>query len=340
MNLDIIQVLSSISIPLVLVFIAVIGYQVLMRFIRITEKNREREFELKRIELDAKLKPDSKSESEKPTFTPSGYIILNLKENQKSIFLDLLRGFEEFAELKGYKISFSYDGSLSNRVAFKFTIIEGGISVSEEKVRQDLKEYINKVQKGDSFDDIDIIVPPEHHHMTMMKLKNRLSFLQQTYATQKNALQLYERLIKIFGSPLNTPTTQFYIQGSGSQDAPIYSAVGSQQVAQGRDIQLIDNVANQNMNLGSTFEERKEIIDTLQNIIYKLYNEKDETNEDARETIRQLNRAKEELCDEEKPDPYRVKRYLEKAKQLFSTASFAKETIDSFKDLLAMFNIL
>lgn len=339
MDLNLIQLLSTISIPLIIVIIAVVGYSVLIRFIRISERNREREFELKRIELDAKLKPDSKNESEKPSFTPSGYIILNLKEDQKSIFLDLLRGFEEFAELKGYKISFSYDGSLSNRVAFKFTIIEGGISVSEEKVRQDLKEYINRVQKGDSFDDIDIIAPSEHNHITMMKLKNRLSFLQQTYATQKNAIQLYEKLIKTFGYPLNTPTNQFYIQGSGSQDAPIYSAVGSQQVAQGRDIKLIDNVANQNINLGSTFEERKEIIDTLQNIIYKLYNEKDEAKDNAVEAIRQLNRAKEELCDEEKPDPSRVKRYLEKAKQLFSTASFAKETIDSFKDLLAMFNI-
>ena len=325
---------------MILLFIAIVGYQVLMRFFRISEKNREREYDLKRIELDAKLKSDSRSDSETATFTPSGYIILNLKEDQKSIFLDLLRGFEEFAELKGYKISFSYDGSMSNRVAFKFTILEGGISVSEEKVRQDLKEYINKVQKGDSFDDIDIMVPPEHHHITMMKLKNRLSFLQQTYATQKNALQLYDRLIKTFGTPFNPPSTQFYIQGSGSQEAGIYSAVASQQVAQGRDIKLIDNVANQNINIGSTYEERKELIDTLGSIIYKLYKEQDETEKEASEAARQLNKAKDELSEEEKPDPSRIKRYLEKAKQLFSTASFAKETIDAFKDLLAMFNIM
>jgi hypothetical protein len=262
-----------------------------------------------------------------------------MAENQKSIFLDLLRGFEEYAELKGYKISFSYDGSMNNRVAFKFTILEGGLSINDEKIRQDLKEYISKVQNGESFDDIDIIIPPKQHHITLMKLKNRLSFLQQTYATQRNALQLYEKLIRTFGHPFVPSTTQFYIQGSGSQDSTIYSTIGSQQVAQGRDIRLIDNVANQSINMGSTFEERKELIEALQGIFYKLWNEEGDFKSKAREAAKLIEKAKSELGEEERPDPSRVKRYLEKAKQIFSTASFAKETMDAFKDLLALFNL-
>ena len=57
-------------------------------------------------------------------FKPGGYILLELPDNMRGMFTDLLRGFEEYAKLKGYNISFSVDNSLPNKIAFKFTIQE------------------------------------------------------------------------------------------------------------------------------------------------------------------------------------------------------------------------
>jgi hypothetical protein len=36
-----------------------------------------------------------------------GYIVVDMPENEGPLFHDLLKGFEEFAKLKGYNIAFS-----------------------------------------------------------------------------------------------------------------------------------------------------------------------------------------------------------------------------------------
>jgi hypothetical protein len=336
---DSIQLISSLITPLVLMLIFTVGYRILLRYLRNRDKYLDMEYELKRFEVEAKRSQTSSATPEGPKFDPSGYIIINLSESQKSLFLDLLKGFEEYAALKGYKISFSYDGSMPNRVAFKFTIIEGGISVSTEKVRQDLNDYIKKVKNGESFDDIEIVVPPEQHHIVLMILKNRLAFLQQTYSTQQNALQLYESLIKTFGSGFSHPTAQFYIQGSGTQDASRYSTINSQQIAQGRNIRLIDTTALQSINIGCTFNDRKAIVEAIDYLISQLQSEMGDSKNAASEAMRLFSKTKDELTEEEQPDNSRIKRYLERAKQIFSTASFAKEAVDAFKELLRIFNL-
>ena len=51
-----------------------------------------------------------------------GYIILDLPDNMRSMFSDLLKGFEDFAKLKGYNIIFSVDNSIPHKNASKFTL--------------------------------------------------------------------------------------------------------------------------------------------------------------------------------------------------------------------------
>jgi hypothetical protein len=47
-----------------------------------------------------------------------GYISIDIPNEQRSIYYDLLRCFEEYANLRGYKISVSIDTSFPNKLAF------------------------------------------------------------------------------------------------------------------------------------------------------------------------------------------------------------------------------
>jgi hypothetical protein len=301
------------------------------------EWEKSREYDLRKMEMKKPSDSSQSPEKDTPVVDPSGYILINLPDSQKTTFMDLLKGFEEYALLKGYRISFSYDGSLPNKVAFRFTILQGGITVSSDKVREDMQEYIRKVQNGDTFDDLEIIMPPEQHHITQMILKNRLAFLQSTYTAQKNALQLYERLIKTFGSnSLASGNHQIFIQGSGTMSPSQYSAVNSQQIAQGQHIKMIGNKSDQTLNIGNTFNDRKLVAEMIDHVVHLLYSEKESNSYDAR---KYLEKAKDEICDEVQPDESRLRRYLEKAREIFSTATFTKEVVDAFKELLGMIGI-
>ena len=287
-------------------------------------------------EADSYDRPKNEGKSSEPvdsvTVDPSGYIVINMPNAQKTLFMDLLKGFEEYATLKGYSISFSYDGSLPNKVAFRFTIISGGVSVSTEKVKEDIQEYIRKVQNGDSFDDVDIVIPPEKHHVTLMILKNRINFLESTQKTQRNAIQLYESLIKTFNSSsIAARPQQIYIQGNGTMNPNQYTAVNSQQIAQGQGIRMIGNTGS--LHIGATFEEKKELADLFQRVELALLGEKEEVRQQSYKAREYIERAKQEVLDEPQPDESRIRRYLEKAKELFTTATFAKEAMDAFKTL-------
>lgn len=121
-----------------------------------------------------------------------GYIVIDLPDEQKPLLHDVLKGFEEYAQLRGYKLDFSIDSTLTDKIAFKFTIADKGVTVSTTQVKQDLRDYIDKVRNGDPLDDLPIVIPEPDHHALVLAMKNRLSFLQHTYTAQQNVLQFYE----------------------------------------------------------------------------------------------------------------------------------------------------
>ncbi|MGH2510384.1 MAG: hypothetical protein ACRDHZ_23660 [Ktedonobacteraceae bacterium] len=279
---------------------------------------------------------DRQSNEPHTSVDPSGYILLNMPNSQKPLFLDLLRGFEEFAKLKGYNISFSYDSSLTDKVAFRFTILEGGVSVSTDRVKSDLQDYVNRVQTGASFDDLPIIIPSDQHHTTLLILKNRLQFLQTSYSAQHNVLRLYQSVISDFSKFHLPQPSNLYITNGAPMSPANYLAINSSQVAQGEQIKMIGNSSTLVINIGNSFSERKEIVDKLDNVRHALWSEPEPNKEKAREVEKYLDKARGELADEPEPDPSRLSRYLETAKRLISTATFAKEAIDAFAELLKL----
>ena len=261
-----------------------------------------------------------------------GYIILDLPDAQRGLFHDLLKGFEEYARLKGYGVSFSVDSTFHDRIAFKFTLTDPDVVIGNDRVRKDLKEYLEKVSRGDSLDDLPQVISFEEHEVLVATLKNRINFLQHSYNLAKTSAEFYEGLIRRATAQPFLPAPSVVVQTGGAYNAPSYTAMNSPQAVLG-----IENSSQNTIRIAVTYRERKEQIDGLSGIIERLLKEASDSERD--EAIRNLVNVKEELEHIDPPEPSRVARWLERAKQAIQLGSFGHETVQAAKELFKLFGL-
>lgn len=266
-----------------------------------------------------------------------GYIVLELPNDQIAAFNDLLKGFEDFAKIKGYEIRFSSDTTFPNKIAFKFTLGDEGVNVSTEKVREDLREYIQKVQSGAPLDDLPITLPEPEHDLLLTLMKNRINFLQHNYNLKKNTIEFYEKIIdKFLANPMGIlPAPNVTVQTGGNMDSRKYNSIDSSHVIQGDNNRLIDS----SIKINGSYNERKNQIDKLSELIDLLKSETKTSTDDRDNAILNLEKVKDEMTDEENPDESRVKKWLGKVLSCFKNLELAKATIDKAKELYDSFGL-
>ena len=120
--------------------------------------------------------------------------------NELGQVVNLLKGFEDYAKLKGYSISFSVEKSITYEVAFKLTINESDINIGTNIVRKDIIEYIDKVKTGDDLNNMPEILDPMEHELILTTLKNQISLLRHNNELQQNAVEFYESFMKRFNA--------------------------------------------------------------------------------------------------------------------------------------------
>jgi hypothetical protein len=294
----------------------------------------EIERELTKRELNAQNYDQDKSAFTTAGMGSGGYIVVEMPEKDRSLFHDLLKGFEDYAKLKGYQISFSIDASLVGRIAFKFTVQNEGVVVGPERVRRDFNEYMQNVQTGaiEDLDHIPVITSIEEHNLLVTNLKNRLTFIHHSYQLTQNALRFYENLLSNVRTFPALPTPNVIVHTGGQMDSRSYSAVNSQKVLQGDNSALTDS----SINIGESFNQRQERIAVLDDVIEKLKN-----NENPSEPIKkaevQLIKVRDELADEEQPDRSSIKKWLETAKNLLASTALTFEVSEGVKKLFELF---
>jgi len=258
-----------------------------------------------------------------------GFIIVDLPDDQRPFFHDLLKGFEEYAKLKGYDVSFSIDATLPNRVAFKFTLREDGIGVGPERVRRDFQEYIEKVRSGaDSFDDMPVVTSIEEHELLVTVLKNRISFLQHSYQLSQNAVNFYESLLAGARSFPVLPAPSVIVQTGGNMDSRSYNSKNSSRLIQGDANTLLDS--SRTIDIGRSFNERRQRVDDLSALIDKL---RDASNPATEKAVLELEKAKDELS-EDSPNESAVARWLTKGRDVLKLANVGQEVIEAARQVL------
>ena len=246
-----------------------------------------------------------------------GYIIIDMSEKERPVFHDLLKGFEDYAKLRGYQLAFSIDSSFDGRIAFKFTVQDSGVIIGPERVRKDFHDYLERVRAGnvEEFDNLPVITSLEEHTLLVTLLKNRISFLQHSYTLSQNAVQYYELLLS---------------------QARTYNANNASRLIQGERNAFTDS--SENINIGQSFNEKNDRISQLDALIKHL--EKVETEDDpARKAGRELSKVKDELAESETPDSSAIARWMRRAKDLLSTAKIGAEVAEAAHKLYETFGL-
>ena len=261
-----------------------------------------------------------------------GYIVVDLPEERRSLFHDLLKGFEEYARLKGYSVSFSIDTTFSKRIAFKFTLTDPGVVVGVERVRSDLKEYLDRIQSGEPLDDLPVVTSIEEHDVLVTTFKNRISFLQHSHNLKQNALDFYEALIKKAGSMPVLPAQSIVVQTGGALNAPTYSALHSPHALLGD-----GSTADNSLRIAVSFTERRDQIEGLDRVLALLHDE--DAGEARDQAMHNLSSVKEELEGVSEPETGRVAKWLERTQQALQIGGLGSETVRAARELLLQFGL-
>jgi hypothetical protein len=306
------------------------------------ERDKKRlEMEEKRLEIEEQNRYESSRHAEDLNMAQNsgagsgGYIIVEMPEKERPLFHDLLKGFEDYAKLKGYHIAFSIDSSHDGRIAFKFTVKNDGFVVGPERVRQDFADYVNQVRKGavEDLDNLPVITSLEEHNLIVTLLKNRISFLRNSYEMSQNAVHFYSTLIASVRTFPALPAPSVIVQTGGNMDSRQYSAQNSQRLIQGDSNRYTDS----SVNIGDSFNEKQERISALDNVIEKL---KSEVQDDSvSKAQRELGKVRDELTEYSEPDKSSIKKWLDYAKNAMSTAALGLEATEAAKKLWKLFGM-
>ena len=179
-----------------MLFFAVIGG---MYFVTMWRKDKK--YESQGLMLSRESEEDTSKNQEQNNFNNlGGYINIEIPEDHKSLFHDFLKGFEDYASIRGYQVSFSSDTTENGTFSFKFTIKDSGITVSTSKVKEDFNDYLRKVESGESLDDLPIVT-----NRGIYICQDATSFVEvNPRCTNKLELQIGERSRELIGLSFNT----------------------------------------------------------------------------------------------------------------------------------------
>jgi len=116
-------------------------------------------------ELQRKVVTERSAMAETTGLNSGGYIIFDMPDAKKGMFHDLLKGFEDYAQLRGYIITFSIDNYLPTRSPSS-SRSTAAASLFQKASFAKTKGIIEKVQRGDSLDDLPVILPAEEQQRT------------------------------------------------------------------------------------------------------------------------------------------------------------------------------
>lgn len=252
------------------------------------------ELELKKEELKYKYNiRETKNEDESKTKNDD-HMEIDIEESKKKLVVDLLLSFEEYALLKGYKVSISINKEHLNKLYVKFTIHEN--SVSEEDVIKDVREFTENFANNNLNEDYlkskSTINNTEKENIIISDIQKRTNIIPRENFEGFNII-------------INN-----HIEG-GDMNQGKYIAANSSNAVQGNKNK--NNVLgnNKNINIGNTFAERQKRIEKI-NELLEIFKQTSHKNENEENIERNLQNIKEELKTAENPDISYIEKSMSK----------------------------
>ncbi|MBI5789073.1 MAG: hypothetical protein HZA78_09490 [Candidatus Schekmanbacteria bacterium] len=313
----------------------------LWRYDRKDELKKREELIKEQLVCQKKMYEMQLSQSREPMVGTNlgGYISINLPDDQRPLFHDLLIGFENYSRLHGYKVRFSVDNSVPQRIGFKLTLADEGITVSPQTVRIDLKDYLERIRRGADFSDLPVIINKKEHDLLLTTMKVRTDFILKSYNISDESKELYEKVLsELSAHPMGISSIASFLQ----QDTPLpVKNPGFQTLAPYtlEDTAKINPAANLDIKIGTSFNERKLQIEAVNKVIMLLKYDSRLDGGKKEKTILNLDKVKDELAEEDRPDKIRISKWFFRIVENLDQLDLTKETAASVQSLYAIFDL-
>ncbi|HLP49503.1 MAG TPA: hypothetical protein VK154_01400 [Chitinophagales bacterium] len=264
-----------------------------------------------------------------------GYLLIDMPEKYRSLFEDMLRGFEDYCATKGYNIKVSIDNTFQDKIGFK--IHSEDDKVSEDQLRDDYKDYTAKLALGDKFDDITTNDPVVFQRI--LKLQNRVNLLENDKRNLEGMLKFHEKFSeKIAKSQFKAqPVQQYFVLGENGAISQVEQNLGHGSIA----INGHNNEAKNRVKISNSFNTRQKQIGKIDEILSLLKSD-EKNNQDQQEhlsnLVTNLHQLKGTLKEEEDIDQGKVAKWLQAIKTNAERLILVHDTkesldwlIDSFK---------
>ncbi|EOW6612708.1 hypothetical protein ACOZZ1_000474 [Vibrio fluvialis] len=298
---------------------------------------KEHEFQLKKMELDYPQVTEG-GLNKKSNDLISDYYFIDINEEVKPAFSDMLKGFEDYSRTLGYEVSLSIDTSQTEKLGFKFSLRSSDKFRTTQQVQRDISEFLSKLINDTKRFEIE--KKPDNPHtandsVTAQKLKS----LKRQVNDLKNQVGLFKELFGSISQVSSGSATQIFVtqqQLLGNDmktDSRSYSADGANNVIQGDDSNI--KLKNSNINIGKNVSEINTQSVAIQELIDAL---KAESNESLNAATRNLENIKDELNESEKPDESFISKCLSKAESIIKSADVAAGTVEKLSKVLDTFS--
>lgn len=317
------------------------------------ERQRRLEIEVARLQYSheqATLRPASGDESAANTVPHDsgsanpygGYVFVDVPDDYKALFHDTIKGFEEYARLKGYRVSIAIDTTPPGKVGFKFTILDRGVTVSTSTVKSHVDEYIAQLTESETFDGLPIVIDPIEHERLKAVLTTRFSMIKSNAEMHRAEANFYKQLTKDMAqmrgggvgylpAPPTVINNQVALPGARMANDS-YSADYSPGAAVGKGNTAI--IEQSRITIEPTPERRGDQIASLTELIALVAHSELDSKDEA---VRHLSNVREELSAEETPDSGVVAKYLNKAKEILALAETGSDILNKTNEVLGRF---
>lgn len=267
------------------------------------------------------------------------FFFIPIPDNLKDLFIDSLKAFESYSKLSGYEVKFSFDNSKKDRLGFKFTVTENPNNIPNDEIRADIQDFLNKIQRGEKFDDLPVVINPFEHQIILSSLKARLSLIEHNFTLEKDLRTLYQSKLKglleiknLFNfNPMTVNNN--YLQSGGKNNSRKIEADNSN-VNMGDGNFIEDN----SIKIEHSFNEKKTIVEKIEYSIQQIDKEDALNPHQKQDLKRHLENIKEEITEEAKPDASKLKKSWEKIKKVAENFVLSKELTDALEWIGGMFN--
>ena len=264
-----------------------------------------------------------------------GFLMINCSNDKKCLFHDLLKGFEEYSQLKGYSVILSIDNTIDHKVAFKYTFTDFGFIIPIQKIKKDFFKYLADIQKDSAFSDIPEIISSDRYTLIMNALKSRIGFLEHNYKLKEMTIRYYNNLLKkfyffSFGIIQSRSIYSKTDENLNSSDSELTDSLDSEESNENES--SVKSMDKTNKSVHSS-NAKKEKIDGISKLIDLLKNDVKVDEQDKYKIIMGLEVIKTDLLENRKTKKSKIEKWFAETREFLGDIEINDLSIKKAQDI-------